>query len=234
MTETFVETATETLTADPATETTPADAPARKTASGAARIQGSMPTLEKLAQLYPALFGAVFLPLKRGIFQDLLSAHAEQFERDALKAVLSVHTRSTRYLNAVASGLARHDLQGTAVEPMAPEHVYQSLLEVFRRRQAKAGEDLSVKLRQRIVQAFVSSCLTREVYTQLVQTKDEAANANLEQAMAEAAEWDAKDEATRRAFESSGLEVEAFAEMYGLYPKAVADALSRATRWTQD
>ncbi|OYT92437.1 MAG: prop effector [Burkholderiales bacterium PBB3] len=237
MTETLAETPVDMPVDAPqvaaATEETPAAAPARKPAGGAARIQGSMPTLEKLAQLYPALFGAVFLPLKRGIFQELLSAHPEQFERDALKAALSVHTRSTRYLNAVASGLARHDLQGAAVEPMAPEHVYQSLLEVFRRRQAKAGEDLSAKLRQRIAQAFVASGLSRDAYTELVQSKDEAANATLEQAMADAAESDAKAEATRRAFEASGQTVEAFADMYGLHPKAVADALSRATRWTQ-
>ncbi|MBC7619312.1 MAG: prop effector [Candidatus Saccharibacteria bacterium] len=238
MTETLADTPIDTLmetpVVAPATPEPAAAAPTRKPAGAAARIQGSLPTLEKLAQLYPTLFGAVFLPMKRGIFQDLLSAHPEQFERDALKAALSVHTRSTRYLNAVASGQDRHDLQGLAVEPMAPEHVYQSLLEVFRRRQAKAGEDLSVKLRQRIVQAFVATCLPREAYTALVQSKDETANANLEQAMAEAAEWDAKDEATRRAFEASGLAVQAFAEMYGLHPRAVADALSRATRWTQD
>ena len=97
----------------------------------------------------------------------------------------------------------------------------------------KAREDLSAKLRQRIVQAFVASCLSREDYTQLVQSKDEAANTALEQAMAEAAELDAKAEATRRAFEASGQTVEAFADMYGLHPKAVADALGRATRWLQ-
>ena len=237
MTETLAETLLDTPINAPvvttATEEPPAAAPPRKPAGTTSRIQGSLPTLEKLAQLYPVLFGAVFLPLKRGIFQDLLSAHPEQFERDALKAALSVHTRSTRYLNAVASGLARHDLQGAAVEPMAPEHVYQSLLEVFRRRQAKASEDLSAKLRQRIVQAFVASDLSREAYTELVQSKDELANATLEQAMAEAAELDAKAEATRRAFEASGQTVDAFADMYGLHPKAVADALSRATRWTQ-
>ena len=241
MTETLAETSAETPVDTPlgtpvvaaATEETTAAARARKPAGGASRIQGSLPTLEKLAQLYPALFGAVFLPLKRGIFQELLSAHPEQFERDALKAALSVHTRSTRYLTAVASGLARHDLQGAVAEPMAPEHVYQSLLEVFRRRQSKAGEDLSAKLRQRIAQAFVASGLSRDDYTQLVRSKDEAANAALEQAMAEAAEQDAKAEATRRAFEASGQTVEAFADMYGLHPKAVADALSRATRWAQ-
>ena len=39
------------------------------------------PVLEKLAELYPHLFGAVFVPLKRGIFQDLLEAHPEVFEK---------------------------------------------------------------------------------------------------------------------------------------------------------
>lgn len=205
-------------------------APARKPSGG--RIQGALPTLEKLAALYPGLFGAVFLPLKRGIFQELLAAHPEDFERDTLKAALSVHTRSTRYLNAVASGLARHDLQGQLVEPMAPEHVYQAIVEVFRRRKPKPGEDLGGKLRQRIAQAFVASKLAREDYTSLVQSKDDAANAALEDAMADAAELDAKAEATRRAFSASGQTPEAFADMYGLHPRAVADALARAGRFS--
>jgi ProP effector len=199
---------------------------------GAGRIQGALPTLEKLAALYPGLFGAVFLPLKRGIFQELLAAHPESFERDTLKAALSVHTRSTRYLNAVANGLARHDLQGQAVEHMAPEHVYQAIVEVFRRRKAKPGEDLGGKLRQRIAQAFVASKLAREDYTSLVLSKDDAANAALEDAMADAAELDAKAEATRRAFSASGQTVEAFADMYGLQARAVSDALARAGRWS--
>lgn len=198
---------------------------------GAGRIQGALPTLEKLAALYPGLFGAVFLPLKRGIFQELLAAHPESFERDTLKAALSVHTRSTRYLNAVAHGLARHDLQGQVVEAMAPEHVHQAILEVFRRRKAKPGEDLGAKLRQRIAQAFVASKLSREDYTSLVLGKDEAANAALEEALASVAELDAKAEATRRAFSASGLTVEAFADMYGLHPKTVAEALERAGRF---
>ena len=79
-----------------------------------------MPVLEQLAALHPALFGAQFLPLKRGIFQDLMDAHPEAFEREALKAALSLHTRSTRYLIAVSSGAQRHDLTGQPVEAMAP------------------------------------------------------------------------------------------------------------------
>ena len=57
------------------------------------------PVLEQLADLYPHLFGAVFRPLKRGIFQDLLAAHPDAFEREALKVALGIHTRSTRYLH---------------------------------------------------------------------------------------------------------------------------------------
>jgi hypothetical protein len=78
----------------------------------------------------------------------------------------------------------------------------------------------------------VASKLSREDYTSLVLGKDDAANAALEEALADAAEQDAKAEATRRAFSASGQTVEAFAEMYGLQPRAVADALARAGRWT--
>ena len=102
--------------------------------------EANLALLEQLALWYPKLFGAQFLPLKRGIFQDLLDAHAASLQPEALKAALAQHTRSTRYLAAVAQGLPRHDLLGQAVEAMAPEHVYHALLEVFRRRQARAGE----------------------------------------------------------------------------------------------
>ena len=113
--------------------------------------------LEQLAELYPGLFGAVFLPLKRGIFEDLMQAHPGVLDREALKAGLAIHTRSTRYLQSVAAGLQRHDLAGQAVEAMAPEHVHHALMEVFRRRQARGGEDLRPKLVARLIQAFEAS-----------------------------------------------------------------------------
>jgi sRNA-binding protein len=188
------------------------------------------PTLEKLAEFYPHLFGEVFLPLKRGIFQDLLAAHPEVIEREALKEALAQHTRSTRYLSAVAAGQPRHDLKGQVAEAMAPEHVYQALLEVFRRRHARSGEDLRPKLRERIIQAFEASGLPRADYAELVRGRDEAANTLLDEALAQAAERGARDEALLRAFEASGQPVEAFAEMYGMDPRAAARALERATR----
>ncbi|MBI2748396.1 MAG: prop effector [Burkholderiales bacterium] len=187
------------------------------------------PVLEKLAALYPKHFGAEFLPLKRGIFQDLLDAHPDTFDRDLLKAALSFHTRSTRYLTVVASGQQRHDLQGTAVEAMAPEHVHHALLEVFRRRQARnnAKEDLRPKLVARIVQALEASGLTPLAYAELVRSRDEAANAVLDEALAEAEARAAKSEALLRAYEASGKTVEEFADMYGMDPRAVRRMLVR-------
>jgi ProP effector len=186
--------------------------------------------LEQLAALYPQLFGEVFLPLKRGIFQDLLAAHPEAFEREALKAALALHTRSSRYLSAVASGQQRHDLQGQAVEAMAPEHVHHALLEVFRRRQGRANEDLRPKLVDRIIQAFEASGLSRAAYAELVHSRDEAANTVLDEALAEAAARAARDEALLRAFESSGKTIEVFSDMYGMDPRAAALALERGRR----
>jgi len=208
-----------------------APAAAEKKKRASPRSADIQPVLEQLATLYPHLFGAVFRPLKRGIFEDLLQGHPEVFQRETLKEALSFHTRSTRYLTAVAAGLPRHDLQGKPVEAMAPEHVHHALLEVFRRRAARSGEDVRPKLRDRIVQAFEASRLPREDYAQLVRGRDEAANALLDEALAIAAERRARDEALLRAFEASGdVGVEQFAAMYGLDPREAARSLERARR----
>ncbi|MBY0411371.1 MAG: ProQ/FINO family protein [Burkholderiaceae bacterium] len=210
-----------------------AGGPAGAPGAGRRAPQGVPPALEALAALYPHLFGAVFLPLKRGIFQDLLAAHPEKFEREELKAALGIHTRSTRYLQSVAAGEMRHDLAGEAVEAMAPEHVHHALLEVFRRKsnnKNRANEDLLPKLRNRMMGAFEASGLTREAYTELVLSRDAATNANLEQAFAEWAVRNARDEALLRAFDASGLGLREFSEMYGLESRAVGPQLERA-RW---
>lgn len=186
------------------------------------------PTLEKLAELYPQLFGAVFLPLKRGIFQDLLAAHPDLFEREPLKLALGIHTRSTRYLQCVAAGQQRHDLQGQPVEPMAPEHIHQALIEVYRRRQGRSSEDLLPKLRARIVANIEASGLTREDYAERVRNRDEAANALLDEALAELAAKTAREEALLRTFEASGKTVEEFADMYGMDARTVARTLHSA------
>jgi len=188
----------------------------------------SLPVLEKLAELYPHLFGAVFLPLKRGIFQDLLASHPEVFETESLKAALSTHTRSTRYLNSVASGQMRHDLQGQAVEAMAPEHIHHALVEVFRRRQNRTEEDLKPRLLDRMLQAWEESGLSPQDYAERVRTRDATASELLNTCMALASERSAKSEALLRAFTASGKTVEEFADMYGMDPEHTAQTLERA------
>lgn len=184
--------------------------------------------LDQLAALYPALFGEVFRPMKRGIFQDLLEAHPDALDKDGLKAALALHTRSTRYLTAVASGHPRCDLSGQPVEDLAPEHVHHALVEVFRRRQGRAPQDLKPKLRQRIEQAFEASGLGAEAYAALVQTRDEAMNALTQEALNAVVSRAAKDSALLRAFEASGKTVEAFADMYGMGTADANRTLERA------
>ena len=211
----------------------PSQYQAQQAEAGARAPRGARPippALDKLAELYPPLFGAVFRPLKRGIFQDLVAAHPEEFEREALKVALGIHTRSTRYLQSVAAGQPRHDLQGQRVEDMAPEHVHQALLEVYRRRQGRASDDLLPKLRNRMMAAFEASGLTREAYTELVQGRDEAANAILQEAFAEWSARNARDEALLRAFEASGSTLEQFADMYGMDPRSTGQQLERARK----
>lgn len=207
-------------------EPTPASDQPRKPA----RSRSVQPVLEKLFELYPNLFGLKFLPLKLGIFQELLASHPGHFERDSLKAALGLHTRSTRYLQCVAAGNQRHDLQGVAVDDVAPEHVYLALLELFRRRQDRSREDLRPKLRAQLMATFEASGLSRQDYLARVQTNDAQANTLLEEAFAEREQKLAKQEALFRAYENSCKAPEEFADMYGLDKREVIAAIDRQRR----
>lgn len=186
------------------------------------------PALEKLFELYPKMFGARFLPLKLGVYQELLALHPDEFKKEDLKIALGLHARSTRYLEAVAAGEKRHDLNGVPVEDVSPEHVHHAILEVFKRRQSRTAEDLRPMLRARLVEAIEASGLTREEYVLAVRTQDEATTAVLDEAFAEVGARTAKREALQRAFEASGRTVAEFAEMYGMDPAEVARTLRRS------
>ena len=185
------------------------------------------PALEKLFELHPNLFGAKFLPLKLGIFHDLLARYPDAFKKDELKLAMGQHARSTRYLECVAAGLARHNLDGVAVEPVAPEHVHHAVLEVFRRRQARSKEDLRPRLRVLLKQAIENSGLTLDDYAALVRVQDEATNALLDDAMAELKAEAAKREALMVTFTASGKTEAEFADMYGMDLKLVSKVLAR-------
>ena len=207
-------------------EATPKAAPEAKGGQRAPRK--AIAVLERLFELYPKMFGARFRPLKLGVYQELLALHPDDFKKEDLKIALGLHARSTRYLDAVAAGEQRHDLNGVPVEPVAPEHVHHAILEVFKRRQARTAEDLRPKLRARLVEAIEASGLSREDYVLAVRTQDEVTNAVLDEAFAEVGARTAKREALLRAFDASGRTVAEFAEMYGMDPAEVGRTLARA------
>jgi ProP effector len=185
------------------------------------------PVLEKLFELYPHLFGNAFLPLKLGIYQELMALHPDVFQKDSLKAALGFHTRSTRYLQCVAAGNQRHDLQGNAVEDVSPEHVYVALLQLFSRRQTRSTVDLRATFRAQLIAAFEASGLSRQEYQLRVQTNEAEATLLLEEALAEYDAKFAKQTALKRAFDSSGKSAAEFAEMYGLDEQTVNAVLKK-------
>jgi sRNA-binding protein len=183
------------------------------------------PTLDKLAHFHPQLFGARFLPLKVGIFEELIAAHPDAFTKQELKAALAFHARSTRYLEAVATSGRRHDLDGAPVEDIAPEHVHHAIMEVFKRRQQRSKENLKPWVLARLVHAIDASKLSRDDYLARVNAKDDEAFALLQEAFGEIAARHAKREALKRAYQASGKSVEEFAEMYGLKADDVREAV---------
>lgn len=176
------------------------------------------PLLQKLFELYPRLFGARFLPLKIGVFEDLVAAHPEALPPAELKVALGLHTRSTRYIEAVASGLPRHDLQGKPVEPIAPEHVHHAILELYRRRSGRAPDEARRRAVTQLAAAIEASGLGREAYRERFTSPDDDVHAMLEEALSVVAQRGARREALQNAFKASGKTVPEFAEMYGLDP----------------
>lgn len=177
------------------------------------------PLLHKLFELYPRLFGARFLPLKVGIFEDLVAAHPEALPAAELKVALGLHTRSTRYIEAVASGLPRHDLQARPVEPVAPEHVHHAILELYKRRSGKAPERARQQAAEQLAAAIEASGLSREEYRERFSSPDDNLQLLLEDALSMVAQKSARREALQNAFRASGKTVAEFAEMYGLDPR---------------
>lgn len=172
------------------------------------------------------MFGARFHPLKLGSFEDLMARHPGVFKKEDLKIALGQHARSTRYLEAVASGAPRHDLNAQPVEPVAPEHVHHAILEVYRRRLSRDKVAATQWLRARLVAAIEASGLARDAYLERMPTPDPVAAAVLDEAFAELAERAAKREALRRAFAASGKTAEEFADMYGMDLAVVKQAVA--------
>jgi ProP effector len=184
------------------------------------------PLLHKLFELYPRLFGSRFLPLKVGIFEELVAAHPEALPPAELKVALGLHTRSTRYIESVASGLARHDLQAKPVEPVAPEHVHHAILELYKRRSGKAPEQARQQAVKQMAAAIEASGLSREDYRERFSSPDDNLHSLIEEALSVVAQKQARRAALRNAFEASGKPIAEFAEMYGLDPREAKKLLA--------
>ena len=184
------------------------------------------PVLEQLFELHPAMFGARFHPLKLGSFEDLMARHPGVFKKEDLKIALGQHARSTRYLECVAMGEPRHDLDGHPVEPVAPEHVFHAIVEVFRRRQGRGRSDPRPWLHQRLLALAESSGLSREAWTERLPAGDGTVAAAVQEVFAELAGRAARREALRRAYAASGKTVAEFADMYGMDAVAVQQAIA--------
>ncbi|MDB5850061.1 MAG: hypothetical protein JWP29_3813 [Rhodoferax sp.] len=184
------------------------------------------PVLLRLRELYPAVFGQKPLPLKLGTFHDIVAAHPEAFDAKELREALGQHTRSSRYLEQVATGVKRCDLQGEPVEDLAPEHVHQAIMEMSRRDRSGSREAAQAKVRLRLKNAFEASGLSRGEYAERVKPPIEEWNALLDHAYAEHGATGAKREALRRAYEASGQTPEQFASDYGLELDTVKAAIA--------
>lgn len=175
------------------------------------------PTLAALFELYPQVFGVRVLPLKVGIFEDLVAAHPDRLKPEELKVALGQHTRSNRYLEAVAGGLPRHDLRGEPVDAVAPEHVHHAIVELYRR---KAGTPQEPQARERALRNLAGhierSGLGRDAYRERFGAGAEPSRTLVDEALLALGQRSARQEALRRAFQSSGKTAEQFAEMYGL------------------
>jgi sRNA-binding protein len=197
-----------------------AASPASRSRAGARKAsQPIHPLLHKLFELYPRLFGARFLPLKIGVFEDLVTAQPDALPAAELKVALGLHTRSTRYIEAVASGLHRHDLQGKPMEPVAPEHVHHAILELYKRRSGRAPEQARERAVAQLAAAIEASGLSREDYRERFTPPDDTLHSMLEEALSTVAQRGARREALQNAFKASGKTVAEFAEMYGLDPR---------------
>jgi sRNA-binding protein len=100
---------------------------------------------QQLKQLFPALFGgAPPKPIKLRIQLDIQARAPGQFTKQALSAFFRRHTGSSAYLQAVASGTQRFDLDGQPQGEISDEHRQVAAAELARRRaNHQAAQDAS-------------------------------------------------------------------------------------------
>lgn len=161
----------------------PASEPVPMTPSACAR---------RLGELFPALFGGSPKPLKLRVHVDIQARAPGEFPKAVLAAFMRRHTGSTAYLQAVARGGARIDLDGQPAGDISAEHRQAAVDELARRRarhaEQRVQDEQARRTRQQLLRDFERTTLTEANFCALKGIDPAALAALLDQARREASE----------------------------------------------
>ncbi len=151
----------------------------------------------RLKQLFPALFVGAPKPLKLRIQVDIQERAPGTFTKQALSAFFRRHTGSTSYLQAVAQGRQRFDLDGQPSGEIAEEHRQVARDELARRRasheERRALEDQQRRNRAGLLHDHERTTLTRANFCALKQVAEDELDGLLAIAREEAAQYRGPD-----------------------------------------
>ena len=127
---------------------------------------------ERLAVLFPALFGAAPQPLKLRIQADIQQRAPGVFSKKALSAFLHRYTTGNAYLKAMQTAPERVDLDGQPAGAVAEEHRAAAVAEWQRRRTLQDERRAAERATQR--QAQRDAGAARQLAQQARHMADEA------------------------------------------------------------
>lgn len=107
---------------------------------------------ERLAALFPALFGSAPQPLKLRIQADIQQRAPGTFTKKSLSIFLHRHTTSTAYLKALSAAPQRVDLDGQPAGEVAEEHRQAAAIELERRKGVHAARRQAERAAERDAQ----------------------------------------------------------------------------------
>ena len=190
------------------------DAPEAPDAAAETPAAASEPSLSpaqtaaRLAELFPACFGAIPpQPLKLRIQADIQQRAPNTFSRKSLSAFLHRHTGSTAYLKALGSAPHRVDLDGQPAGEVSDEHRQAAQQEVQRRKalhdERRAAERAAARDAQR--QQRAAQAKADDVQRDAQRRAREAGRQAAEQRRESEGQGRAERAALLRAFEASSL-----------------------------
>jgi len=155
-------------------------------------VQTPAEALQRLRELFPALFVGTPKPLKLRIQSDIQARAPGQLPKPLLSGALRRYTGSTGYLFAVAKGTQRFDLDGQPAGELSAEHRQVAQTEIDRRRAAqnekRAVEEQGRRDRAQLLRDYERTTLTRANFLALRGLSEAELDATLALAREEAAQ----------------------------------------------